>query len=109
MPKFYGKVGFVDTVETSTGVYENVPEERFYYGDITSVSKRWQTTENVNDDIRLEENISILADDYSIRNSSRIRYVIIDGIAWRVTNIVPARPRLILYIGGLYNGETVKT
>ena len=75
----------------------------------TNTSKRWQTTENLNDDIRLEQNISIVADTYAWENYSKIRYVIIDNVAWRVTNVTVAKPRLNLYIGGLYNGETVKT
>lgn len=109
MAKFCGKIGYVDSVEESPGVFVNKPIEYTYYGDITNISKRWQTTENLNDDIRLEENISIVADSYAWENYYKIRYVIIDGVAWRVTNVTVARPRLNLYIGGLYNGETVKT
>ena len=109
MAKFCGKIGYVDTVEESTGVWVNKPVEYTYYGDITNISKRWQTTENLNEDIRLEQNISIVADSYAWENYFKIRYVIIDGAAWKVTNVTVARPRLNLYIGGLYNGETVKT
>ena len=108
MARFCGKVGYVTPVETSPGVHENIPEEYVYYGDITNISKRWQTNENLNDDIRLEQNISIMADSYARANYYKIRYVIIDGIAWRVTNVQVARPRLLLYIGGIYNGETVQ-
>ena len=109
MAKFYGKVGYVTPVEESPGVFVNKPEEHIYYGDITNISKRWQTNENLNDDIRLEQNVSIIADSYAWENYSKIRYVIIDGTAWRVTNVTVSRPRLNLYIGGIYNGETVKT
>ena len=109
MARFCGKVGYVDTDKTSPGVYENTPEEYTYYGDITNISKRWQTNDNLNDDIRLEQNISIMADAYAWDNYYKIRYVIIDGIAWRVTNVQVSRPRLILYIGGIYNGETVSS
>ena len=109
MAKFCGKIGYVESIEESPGVFVNKPTEYEYYGDITNISKRWQTTENLNDDIRLEQNISIIADAYAWENYYKIRYVIIDNVAWRVTNITIARPRLNLYIGGLYNGETVKT
>ena len=109
MAKFCGKIGYVESIEESPGVFVNKPTEYKYYGDITNISKRWQTTENLNDDIRLEQNISIVADTYAWENYYKIRYVIIDNVAWRVTNITVARPRLNLYIGGLYNGETVKT
>ena len=107
MARFCGKVGYVTSIETSPGVHENIPEEYNYYGDITNISKRWQTNENLNDDIRLEQNVSIMADSYAWENYWKIRYVIIDDVAWRVTNVQVSRPRLILYIGGIYNGKTV--
>lgn len=109
MAKFCGKVGYITSIEKSPGIYENVSEEYIYYGDITNISKRWQTNENLNDDIRLEQNVSIMADSYAWENYWKIRYVIIDDIAWRVTNVQVSRPRLILYIGGIYNGETVSS
>lgn len=109
MAKFCGKVGYVTSVTDDTGVTTNEPEEYTYFGDITNISKRWQTTENLNDDIRLEQNISIVADSYAWENYYKIRYVIIDNVAWRVTNVTISRPRLNLYIGGLYNGETVSS
>ena len=107
MARFCGKVGYVDPDEESKGVFVNKPEEHVYYGDTTNISKRWQTNENLNDDIRLEQNVSIMADAYAYKNYWKIRYIIIDDIAWRVTNVQVARPRLLLYIGGIYNGETV--
>ena len=107
MAKFCGTVGYVTAIKKESGIFENTPEERTYYGDITHISKRWQINENLNDDIQLEQNISIVADAYAWRNYFKIRYVIIDGIAWRVTNVEVSRPRLTLYIGGIYNGKTV--
>lgn len=107
MAKFSGKVGYVTSIEESPGSWVNKPEEFTYYGDIINISKRWQQTENVNEDIRLEQNISIMADSYAYKNYYKIRYVVIDGIAWKVTNVSVNRPRLNLYIGGIYNGETI--
>lgn len=107
MARFYGKVGYVTSVDQGDGVSINVPEEYPYYGDIINISKRWQTTENLNDDIRLEQTISILADSYAWENYYKIRYVIIDGVAWRVTNVTINRPRIMLFVGGIYNGQTV--
>lgn len=109
MARFCGKVGYVTSIEESPGVFKNVPEEYTYYGDITNISKRWQTNDNLNDDIRLEQNVSIMADSYAWENYFKIRYVIIDGTAWRVTNVTVSRPRITLYIGGIYNGKTVST
>lgn len=107
MARFFGKVGYVTSVDIGDGIVKNMPEEYSYYGDIINISKRWQTTENLNDDLRLEQTISIVADQYAYENYYKIRYVIIDGVAWRVTNVTVSRPRLTLFIGGIYNGETV--
>lgn len=107
MAKFYGKVGYVESINKGDGIFENIPTEHSYYGDIINISKRWQTTENLNDDIRLEQTVSIIADQYAWDNYYKIRYVIIDGAAWRVTNVTVSRPRMTLFIGGIYNGKTV--
>ena len=32
--KFYGEIGYGETVETSPGVYEDIIVERKYYGDV---------------------------------------------------------------------------
>lgn len=109
MARFYGKVGYVTSTDMGDGIYKNIPEEFPYYGDIINISKRWQVTENLNDDIRLEQTFSIVADKYAYENYYKIRYIIIDNVAWRVTNVVVDRPRLTLFVGGIYNGETVSS
>lgn len=109
MNKFYGEVGYVTSVITSQGVYQNKPEEYSYIGDILRNNKHWDSTDHLNDDIRLGHTISILADEKAYEDYYKIRYVKIHGQAWRVTNVEVKRPRILLYIGGLYNGETLKT
>ena len=109
MNKFYGEVGYVSTVETSPGVHEMKAEEYCYIGDILRNNKHWDNTDHLNDDIRLGHTISIVDDERAYADYYKIRYVKIHGQAWRVTNVEVKRPRILLYIGGLYNGETLKT
>lgn len=110
MTKFYGEVGYVETVEDSPGVWiEKVVEpKRFYYGDVIQNSRRLEATDNVNDNINVNNSISILADEYAYEHMFNIRYVEWMGAKWKVTNVQPQRPRLTLYIGGLYNEEQAR-
>ena len=104
MAKFYGVIGFVETVETSPGVWEESATERNYSGDVIKDSKRWQAGENLNDNLTINNKISIIADPFAYENFPMIRYVKWMGASWKITNIDVERRRLILSIGGIYNG-----
>lgn len=103
MAKFYGKVGFLRTEESAPDVYSEVLTERLYKGDVIRNQKRYQSSESLNDDVVLSNNISIVADDYANENVFAIRYVMYKGVPWKVTNAEIQRPRLILTLGGKYN------
>ena len=105
MAKFYGKVGYVEVVETSYQVYKSVEYERSYYGDVTRVSRRLDAGSKINDDITLSNLISIVADAYAFDHIFALRYVWWMGNRWKVTNVEVQRPRLVLTLGGLYNGN----
>lgn len=106
MTKFYGEVGYVNTVEDAPGVWvEKINEKRNYYGDVIRNNRGLQTTDQVNDNITVNNSISILADAYAYENMFAIRYVEWMGAKWKVTNVEPQRPRLILTLGGIYNEE----
>ena len=42
MAKFYGNIGFLDTVETEPGIWEETFQEKPYYGDLVRNTSRWQ-------------------------------------------------------------------
>ena len=105
MAKFYGVIGFVETVETSPGIWEESATERNYSGDVIKDSKHWQAGENLNDNLTINNKISIIADPFAYENLPMIRYVKWMGVSWKITNIDVERPRLILSIGGIYNGK----
>ena len=106
MAKYHGKVGFVTFSEKNLGVDVEVPVEREYYGDILKVTKRWETASSVNPDLSISNQISIVADQYARDNLFAIRYVSWMGTRWNVTSVDVQHPRLILSIGGVYNGPT---
>jgi hypothetical protein len=104
MAKFYGVIGYAETKETSPGVWVEDITERKYYGDITKNSRRLNGGENLNDNLTVTNVISIMADAYAYENFFAIRYVEWMGARWKVSTVEVQRPRLILNLGGVYNG-----
>lgn len=109
MAKFYGSVGYADTVETAPGVHEEKIVEYPYYGDLTRNVRQLQSGETLNDDINIANEISIVADPFANQNFHRMRYVGFMGANWKISNVEVHYPRLILTIGGVYNGETASS
>ena len=105
MAKFCGVVGFSVTKETSPGIWNPVITEREYYGDVLSNARRLQTIDQLNDDVNVSNRISIVADAFANENFHSMRFVEYMGTVWKVTNIEVQRPRLILTLGGVYNGK----
>lgn len=105
MAKFYGEIGYAESVETSPGVYSDVITVRNYSGDLLANSSRWTTSsESVNDDLNINNRISILADPYAYQNFHSMKYVEFMGTKWKINSVEVRYPRLILTIGGVYNG-----
>lgn len=105
MTKYYGRIGFVKPEETVPGVWVDVATEREYPGDIIKNVRRWDTrSDGINDNLNLNNSISIIADDFMLENASYIKYVELMGSLWDITTIDIQRPRLTLTIGGVYNG-----
>ena len=107
--KFFGKIGYCYSEEGSgerAGIWEDVPTERDAYGDVLSNSRRWKRNENesVLDELTVSNRISVLADDFAMSHFGGIKYVRWLDQLWKVTSVEVQRPRLILQIGGVYNG-----
>ena len=102
MAKFYGAIGFAVTEESSPGVYKETIEERNYYGDLIRNTRRLQTSDKLNDDINVANEISIISDPYANQNFHSIRYVEFMGSKWKVSSVEVSYPRLILTLGGLH-------
>lgn len=103
--KFHGKIGFEGTVDNGHGVYTPVSEELPYYGDVLMNNRRWESSNaSTNDNIQLDNRISIVANSHIRKNMGMIRYVIWNDVKWKVSSIEIAWPRLILHLGEVYNG-----
>lgn len=104
MAKYYGRIGYVKSIEIAPSVWEDKVTEKVYYGDFVRDARHWEKTENLHDNVTFNHTISIVADEYATRNFGYIRYAIVAGCRVQVTNIEHQRPRLILTLGGFYNG-----
>lgn len=107
MARFYGKVGYGETVNLGNGIYEDQIIERQYYGDVIRNTRDLVNAEKVNDNLAVGNSISIVADPYANDHFFAIRYVEWAGTLWKVSNVEVQSPRLLLRLGGVYNGPTV--
>ena len=106
MAKWYGKVGYSETVETAPGVW--MPQDTVceYYGDVLRNTTRWSGNSNsTNDNLTVTTQISIVADAFAIMKSHTIKWIEFMGAKWSVDSVDPTQPpRLILTLGGVWNG-----
>lgn len=107
MAKFYGKIGYGVTEETVPGVWKDNITEKEVVGELQKNVRLLQSHDKVNDDININNIISIVADPYAREHFHLIKYIkdITTGIAWKVTSVEVQFPRLILILGGEYNGQ----
>lgn len=108
MAKFYGAIGYV-VDEAKDDITVEKPVERFYKGDVLKRSRRLENGEGINDNVTISNQISIVADPYAYNHIFAMRYVKYLGTAWKVTTVDVQTPRLVLSLGGVYNGEIVET
>ena len=104
MAKFYGAIGFGVSTETAPGVWEDVIVEHMYVGDVERSSRQERQDANITSDIVVSNSISILPDAYANENFFAIRYISWMRVLWEVTNVEVKEPRLVLSLGGVYNG-----
>jgi hypothetical protein len=103
MARFFGKVGYGEPTETAPGVWEDRIVEVEYQGDVQR-SHRKLEGEDVLQDVQVLNAISIVADDRAMAHFFRIKYVIWQDVYWTVASVEVRAPRLILTLGGVYNG-----
>jgi hypothetical protein len=106
MARYFGKIGYGIDVDQGGDVWKTVITEREYYGDVTRNYRRLQEGEKINNDLTTSTQLSIMSDTYANDHFSAIRYAEWKGVRWKVTSVSEAHPRLILELGGKYNGQT---
>lgn len=105
MARYCGKVGFlVEDRKTAPGVHVPTLEQRIYYGDITRIARQNTAGQSINDNLTLSMQVSIMADTFAYEHAYAIAFIEYSGSRWKVSSVDIQRPRLILTLGGVYNG-----
>ena len=105
MSKFYGKIGFAITTESTTdpGIWTEEIVERYYYGDFVKMARSLSNGQSINDNVTVSNEITIIADPFANENFCNIRYAEFMGAKWKINNVTVEYPRLRLSFGGVYN------
>lgn len=106
MARYYGAVGFADSVETAPGVWSDVIVEKFYYGTVIRDTRQLRDGQNLNNDLSVSNSISIVATEFASDHILDIRYLKWKGVLWKVSDVEVQSPRLLLRLGEVYNGLT---
>lgn len=108
MTRFHGLVGFVSQGEVSPGVWEaNIITKRYYYGNMIRDSYSIvPTSDSTNDNLKLSNQLSVVADSYMLSHLPDIKFVMVKGVSWRVSSIEVDHRRVIMRLGEVYNGLT---
>lgn len=106
MAKFFGEIGYGESVEdpVGSGKWKDVITEHQYYGDVIRNTRRLEDGEGINDNLTVGNSISVVADEYANEHFHAIRYIRWAGVPWTVTSVEVRAPRLILDLGEVYNG-----
>lgn len=106
MRKYHGMIGFAENKEIATDIWDDRIIERHYYGDIDRNASRWSQADTLSGDLQINNQFSIVGDTYAFENYSNIRYLTWQNNRWTVSSVEEQYPRLIINIGGIYNGQT---
>lgn len=108
MTKYSGFIGVEKgSTEISPGIWSasgmvEIPAR----GDLLNLSKRYSEGDNkITDDLSVSNRISLLAAYDLLGNVGSIRYATLLGSRWKVVTLEFLGHRLILTLGGVWNGE----
>ena len=105
MAKTIVSVSYCMSIEIEPGVWDDHVKAVSYPADITRLNSRWSAnTDSTNDNISLNSQISFVADAFANQHFALIKHVNAYGAEWQVTNVEVQHPRIILTLGGVYNG-----
>lgn len=105
MARYAGLVGYGEQVETAPGVWTTVNKSHMMNGNLIRQNADIRESDKVNDDITLNHRVSLIGDAYAFDNYFNMKWIDIDGRKWKVSSVEVQRPRLIVSLGGLWNGN----
>ena len=105
MAKWFGKIGYSETVETTPGVWTPRDTVKEYFGDVIRNNTRWSgNSESTNDNLTVNSQISIVSDPFAIEKFYSMKWIEFMGTKWEISSVEPQFPRLLITLGGVWNG-----
>lgn len=104
MAKYVGMIGYHELSYDGIDKHISTIVEKKVRGDLIKNTSKWESADKVLDDINISNRISIVADPYAIQNFHSMKYATYMGTKWKIQSVEVAYPRLILTLGGVYNG-----
>lgn len=102
--RYCGMIGYETTSDDGTGIYVSSVIEKKAKGDVVSNRLRVSDGVSVNSDFKINNKISIVSEPFALNNFQNIRYAVWRGTKWKVESVEIALPRIILTLGGEWNG-----
>ena len=107
MPKCSGVIGYALDEEIRPGVWTEGITDKKYFGEIVRDNRRSVENGEINGSINISNNISIVSNKFMLDNLAFMRYLTLSSTStskWKITSVDIKRPRIIITLGGLYNG-----
>ena len=92
--------------ETTPGVWTDQIVEKIYRGEVIRNFMKWQNSENLNDDLNISNELSVVGDPFLCCNCANIKYATYMDVKWKVNSIDIQYPRLKLSLGGVWNEQS---
>ena len=105
MARYYGNIGFAIQVEEEPGIWVDDIEERPYKGDVIRNGRRFDNSENINDNFVIANVFSIVSDAFLYSHIPAMRYITYLGSKFKVASVEIDRPRVTINVGGVYVAE----
>lgn len=105
MGKVSCKIGFGINEEVETDIFDDRIIEKPYTGDLLKNHQSYDQADTLSGDVRITNQISIMGNDFLFKNLTNIRYILYKNQRWIIT-VEEAYPRIIVNMGGIYNGPT---
>ena len=104
MAKCSGVIGYALAGETQPGVWTEGITEKKYYGDVVRDNRRVVDQGEINGSINISNNISVVSNKFMLENMAYMRYLTFNKSKWKISSVDIKPPRIIITLGGLYNG-----
>ena len=89
-------------MEDEPGIWVDAIEERPYKGDIIRSGRRFDNSENINDNFTITNVFSIISDAFLYSHIPAMRYIEYLGSKFKIVSVEVERPRVEIRVGGVY-------